>query len=137
VIESGRERGGSLMTEEDGYGEEGYTVMSLDHYTTEEGHGRMWGVLSFFVGGVVGAGIALLLTPQSGSRTRKRLKEASLGAKDKAEAYFTQVRETVSGTVEKGKDLLIESRPLISMAFQAGKEAYEKEKGRRTSEKTY
>jgi len=124
------------MTEEEGYGEEGYTVMGLDHYTIEEGHGRMWGVLSFFLGGVVGAGIALLLTPQSGSRTRKRLKEASIDVRDKAEAYFTQVRERVGDAVGKGKDLLIESRPLISAAFEAGKEAYEREKEKRTFDKT-
>jgi hypothetical protein len=43
----------------------------------------------------------------------------------------------VGDAVGKGKDLLIESRPLISTAFQAGKEAYEKEKEKRTGNKIY
>jgi gas vesicle protein len=124
------------MTGEEGYGEEGYTVMGLDHYTAEEGHLRMWGVLSFFVGGVVGAGIALLLTPQAGSETRKRLKHASCEAKEKAGSYYNQVREKVGEAVARGTDLVSESGPLLSAAFDAGKEAYEREKAKKTSGNT-
>jgi gas vesicle protein len=119
------------MAGENGYGEEGYTVMGMDHYTVEEGHSRLWGVLSFFLGSVVGAGIALLLTPQTGSETRQLLKEASLDAKDKAGVYLNRASEKMAGAATRGKDLFFENRPLLTAAIEAGREAYKKEKGRR------
>jgi gas vesicle protein len=125
------------MAGENGYGEEGYTVMGMDHYTIEEGHSRVWGVLSFFLGGVVGAGIALLLTPQTGSRTRQQIREASLEAKDKARVRYSQVREKMGDVLTRGKDLVSESRPLVAAAIEAGKTAYEKEKKERRNDKTH
>jgi gas vesicle protein len=122
------------MAGENGYGEEGYTVMGRDHYTVEERHSRVWDVLSFFLGGVLGAGIALLLTPQSGSTTRKLLKDASLEAKDKAEVYLGQVRDKMAGAATRGKDIVFENRPLVAAAIEAGRQAYRKEKERRTSD---
>lgn len=122
------------MTDEDGYGEEGYTVMGRDHYTVEERHSRLWDVASFFVGGMVGAGIALLLTPQAGSMTRQLLKEASIDAKNRSEGYLSQVREKMAGVALRGKDLVAESRPLLAAAVEAGREAYRKEKEKRMSE---
>ncbi len=122
------------MTGDAGYGEEGYSVMGRDHYTIEAGPSRAWGVLFFFLGGIVGATIALLATPQSGSKTRQQLKEASLGARDKAETYYGQVRERVGHAVDRGKDLATEKKPILTAAIQAGKEAYEKEKERRMKE---
>ena len=118
------------MTDEEGYGEEGYTVMGIDHYTAEEGPSRAWHVLSFFLGGVVGAGIALLLTPQSGARTRQQIKDASHDAKVKAEEYYKQVRDKVEEAVSRGTGLVSESRPLLTAAIEAGKEAYQREKDR-------
>jgi gas vesicle protein len=122
------------MTSEEGYGEEGYTVMGMDHYTAEERHIRSWQVMSFFIGGVVGAGIALLLTPQAGSRTRQQLKDASRDAKEKAEVYYKQVRDKVEEAVSRGTELVSESKPLLTAAIEAGKEAYEREKERRTND---
>lgn len=117
---------------EEGYGEEGYTVMGMDHYTVEERHGRMWQVVSFFLGGLVGAGIALLLTPQPGSKTRQQLKDASRDAKEKAEFYYGQARGKITEAVSRGTDIISESGPLLTAAIEAGKEAYEREKARRS-----
>jgi len=118
------------MTGEEGYGEEGYTVMGMDHYTAEEGRSRAWHVLSFFLGGVVGAGVALMLTPQSGARTRQQIRDASRDAKVKAEQCYKQMRDKVEEAVTRGTDLVSESRPLLTAAIEAGKEAYEREKDR-------
>lgn len=125
------------MTDEDVYGEEGYTVMGRDHYTAEEGHSRLWDVLSFIVGGVVGGGIALLLTPQSGSMTRQLLKEASLDARDRAEVCFSQIRGKIADVATRGRDLVFENRPLLGTAIEAGREAYRKEKEKRMGGTTH
>ena len=84
--------------------------------------------LSFLLGGIVGAGLALLLAPESGSETRKRIKEFAVDVKDKAKDYTEEVRGKITSTVEKGKELYEEKKSIIATAFEAGKEAYEQEK---------
>lgn len=84
-------------------------------------------LLSFLLGGMVGAGLALLLAPQSGAETRRKIRELTEEVKEKASDYVGQAKERVVSTVEKGKDILEEKKSAISAAFEAGKEAYEKE----------
>ncbi len=85
-------------------------------------------ILSFIIGGFVGAGIALLLAPQSGKEIRQKIKELTEDAKEKAAEYTEQVKTQVTSTVEKGKGLFEEKKSLVSAAIEAGKEAYGKEK---------
>lgn len=84
-------------------------------------------LLSFLLGGVVGAGLALLLAPQSGAETRKKLRELTEDVKEKASEYVGQAREKVVSSLEKGKHVIEEKKSAISAAIEAGKEAYEKE----------
>ena len=85
-------------------------------------------ILSFFAGGLVGAGVALLVAPKSGKETREQLKEMADEFKGKAEGYIEEMKEQVSTVVEKGKDILEEQKSLLVSAVEAGKEAFEKEK---------
>ncbi len=117
-------------------GEEGYTVIGREHYTVEQGYGSLSRFLAFLLGGALGAGIALLLAPQSGSKTRRQIKEAAREATDKAGFYIDQVREKMDSAVDKGKDLILEKKPLLTAAIEAGKEAYEKEKEKRIKEQS-
>lgn len=98
----------------------------------EEGYSSGSMFLSFLLGGVVGAGLALLLAPQSGSETRKKILELAEDVKDKATGYVDQAKETVTSYVDKGKGLYEEKRSLVTSAIDAGKEAYEKEKERQS-----
>lgn len=84
-------------------------------------------VLSFLLGGMVGAGLALLLAPQSGQETRKKIKELAEDVKEKAYEYTGTAKERVKSTVEKGKEFFEEKKAAIASAIEAGKEAYEKE----------
>ncbi len=84
-------------------------------------------LLSFLLGGMVGAGLALLLAPQSGAETRKRIREFTDDVKEKASDYAGEAKEKLTATVEKGKHAVEEKKSAISAAFEAGKEAYEKE----------
>ncbi len=85
-------------------------------------------ILAFFIGGLVGAGVALLLAPQPGVEARKKIKELAEEAKEKATEYAEQVKSKVTSTVGKGKEILEEKKSLITTAVEAGKEAYTKEK---------
>ena len=85
-------------------------------------------ILAFFIGGLVGAGVALLLAPQSGKETRQKIKGLTDEAKEKATKYAEEVKSKVTSTVGKGKELVEEKKSLITTAVEAGKEAYAKEK---------
>lgn len=90
------------------------------------GSGSM--LLSFLLGGVVGAGLALLLAPQSGEETRRQIREFADDVKDKSNAYLNEAKGTVSSYVDKGKGFYEEKKSLVTSAIEAGKEAFEKEK---------
>ncbi|MFO7665044.1 MAG: YtxH domain-containing protein [Desulfobacterales bacterium] len=73
-------------------------------------------VASFLLGGIVGAGIAILLAPQSGRETREKIKE-----------YAEHVKEKAVESADKVKSLVEEKKSVLSAAVEAGKEAYKKE----------
>ena len=47
---------------------------------------------SFFVGGLIGAGVALLIAPKTGEETRRMIKELAEEVKEKAEDYIDQAK---------------------------------------------
>jgi gas vesicle protein len=81
-------------------------------------------LVPFVVGGLVGAGVALLLAPKSGKELRKDIKDIALDTRDK-----------IATTVEKGKELYVEGTVAVKNAFEAGKMAYieEMEKHRKAA----
>jgi len=85
-------------------------------------------ILGFFIGGLVGAGVALLLAPLPGRETRQKIQELAEDAKGKAAEYAEKVKGQVTSTVGKGKEILEEKKSLVTAAVEAGKEAYQKEK---------
>ncbi len=80
-------------------------------------------VLSFIAGGVVGAGLGLLLAPASGVETRRRLKE---GAKEGMDIAKTRFDEGVG----KVKELAVEKTEDVKAAYASGKEAFLKGRDR-------
>jgi len=76
-------------------------------------------IVPFLVGGLVGAGIALLLAPKSGREIRADIKDLAVKTKD-----------TVASTIDKGRELYKESTAAFSGAIEAGKAAYVEEKER-------
>lgn len=85
-------------------------------------------LLSFLLGGVVGAGLALLFAPQSGRETRQKIREMADDVKEKTADYVHQTKEKASSLVEEGKGYYEEKKSMLKSAVEAGKEAYEKEK---------
>jgi gas vesicle protein len=70
-------------------------------------------LIPILAGSAVGAGLALLLAPKSGSETRKDLK---------------RLGNRLSQAVDIGKDLYGEGKVFVNKAVEAGKKAYEEEK---------
>jgi gas vesicle protein len=68
-------------------------------------------ILAFLIGGLVGAGVALLLAPRSGEETRQKIKELAEEAKEKATKYTEEVKSKVTSAVGKGKELVEEKNP--------------------------
>lgn len=85
-------------------------------------------LLSFFIGGIIGAGVALLTAPKTGEETRRMIRDFADEAKDKAEEYIGQVKDKAGTFVDKGKGFIDREKNIISKAVEAGKDAYEKEK---------
>ena len=70
-------------------------------------------LIPFLAGGLVGAGVALLLAPKSGRELRKDLTDIAASTGDK-----------ITATVEKGKELYVDSTAAVKNAVEAGKVAY-------------
>ena len=111
----------------------------------ERGYGAGSTLLAFFLGGLVGAGVALLLAPKTGTETRQIIKEYAEEAKEKAEGYLDmvkgsattvadKVKDSASSVLEKGKEFVEGQKTVLTSAVEAGKEAYEKEKEKLTTE---
>lgn len=87
-------------------------------------------VLSFFVGSLVGAGLAILLAPASGQETREKIKEWTDTTKDRVSGLRGELKEKATHLVEKGKEYAEQKKQILSSAIEAGREAMEKEKKR-------
>ena len=94
----------------------------------DSGFGAGAVLLSFFVGGIIGAGVALLTAPKTGQETRKMIRDFADDARDKAGEYIGEVKDRASDYVDKGKEFLDNQKNIISRAVEAGKEAYDREK---------
>ena len=69
--------------------------------------------MAFFLGGVVGAAIGVLLAPCSGEETRRRLGD-----------WFDESRKKASEFVEKEREILRAKKEQTVAAWEAGKKAY-------------
>jgi gas vesicle protein len=85
-------------------------------------------ILSFLVGGLIGAGVGMLLAPRSGKETREQIRDMTEEMKETTADYYERVRKTVVSVLENGQELLDDKKGLITSAVQAGVEAYEKKR---------
>ncbi len=85
-------------------------------------------ILSFFIGGLIGAGVALLVAPKTGEEARKMIKDLAEETKEKVDSYIHDAKEKATTYVEKGKGFIEKEKNAVSRAVEAGKETYEKEK---------
>jgi gas vesicle protein len=101
----------------------------------ERGAGASGILLSFLLGGLTGAALALLYAPRSGRETRELLGEklregAERGRdlKDRALERGREVLDDAADYVEKQRENLDRRRERLAAAVEAGRAAYRDEK---------
>lgn len=81
-------------------------------------------LLAFLIGGVVGASLAILLAPESGEETRRRIVDGVEGAGDWAKDRYSDTRDRVADGADKVRQIIDDRRDDLSAALEAGKDAY-------------
>ncbi len=85
-------------------------------------------LLVFLLGGIIGAGLAILYAPDSGYETRRKLREGYDDAEDWAKDKIGGAKERLEDGSDKVKDLLSDKKEDLRAAIDAGKDAYLKGK---------
>ena len=87
--------------------------------------------LAFFLAGMgIGAILALLFAPKSGQETREFIAQKAEEGKDYMTARGRELRKQAEEAVEKAKDVVSKQKEQLSAALEAGKQAYQEEKGK-------
>ncbi len=84
--------------------------------------------LSFILGGALGACAALLLAPEPGRKTRERLRGIADEARERALDTAEEVRDRVEEVIDQGRNLLEEKKTVLTAAYQAGRDAFQRER---------
>lgn len=74
----------------------------------------------FFVGALVGAGIALLFAPQAGAQLRGFLRDSAARAKDELDEVVDRGTEALDSAVEHGQDFVEKGKGSLR---EAGRQA--------------
>jgi gas vesicle protein len=87
-------------------------------------------LVSFVAGAAIGAGLALLYAPKSGTEMRETIADFAEDAVDKIKEYTKEAQEKIKTAIDEGKETIIEKKSVLASAIEAGREAMSKEKGR-------
>ena len=77
----------------------------------------------FFLGGMLGAAAALLMTPKTGRETRELLAERGNEVAKRAQAMATDAQGRAGEWFDKSRELFEEQTQRLMTAFEAGKDA--------------
>jgi len=73
-------------------------------------------VVPILVSGVIGAAVALLFAPKSGSEVMGDLKDIASSALEKGKGWYEQSAQAVKEAVEKGKEAAAETKEKLRPA---------------------
>jgi gas vesicle protein len=74
----------------------------MDHEFEREQENHVFSFVSgLLLGAVIGAGLALLAAPDTGSKTRKRLRRAAVGLRKSAEYRLDDLANEMKGKVDE------------------------------------
>jgi gas vesicle protein len=81
------------------------------------------GTAAFLAGALIGAGVALLLAPQSGAETRGMLRDYAGRAKDELKQRGKEAKSTLDNAMERGKEAFESAKDRGKDFYGSGKEA--------------
>ena len=81
------------------------------------------GTAAFLAGALIGAGVALLLAPQSGAETRGMLRDYAGRAKDELKQRGKEAKSTLDSAMERGKEAFDSAKERGKDFYGSGKEA--------------
>jgi len=61
------------------------------------------GTIAFFAGVIIGVSAGVLLAPQSGDRTRRKIQDMAADVQEDAETFMKDTKEKVSDWVDRSK----------------------------------
>jgi gas vesicle protein len=87
--------------------------------------------LAFFLAGMgIGAILALLFAPKSGEETRDYIAQKAGEGREYMASKGRELRKQAEDAVDKAKDVVSKQKEQLSAALEAGKQAYQEEKGK-------
>jgi gas vesicle protein len=81
------------------------------------------GTVAFLAGALIGAGIGLLLAPQSGAETRNMLRDYAGRTRDELLERGKDAKATFDSALERGKEAFETARERGKEAYETGREA--------------
>ncbi len=84
----------------------------------------------FFMGALLGAAAALLLTPKTGQEARELLRERGGDFAKRAQEYAKEAQTQAGELFDKGREFFEEQSERLRSAVEAGKEAMRDEIGK-------
>ena len=84
--------------------------------------------LAFVTGGLAGAAMALLLTPQSGRESRKQVRRYGQRAEEQAHELADTATQALDQAVNKGREFVQEKKMVLTEAVEAGRTAMSRER---------
>ena len=84
--------------------------------------------LAFVVGGLIGAGIALLYAPAAGVETRKKVRETTDKIRGRMKEGYEAAIEKAEEEAGVAREFIGEKVSEVKAAYSAGRDAYIKEK---------
>jgi gas vesicle protein len=101
----------------------------------DRGSGASGVILSFLMGGLTGAALAILFAPRSGKETRdilgEKLREGAdrtRELRDRAGAKGREIVDDAAEYVDKQRETLERKKDRLAAALDAGRQAYREEK---------
>jgi gas vesicle protein len=88
----------------------------------KEGNNFSVGASAFLAGILIGAGVALLLAPQSGVATRNMLRDYAGRATDELKERGKEAKATLDSAMERGKEAFESVKERGKEAYQSGRE---------------
>ena len=88
---------------------------------SDNGDGAISFFAGFLFGGIIGAGVALLLAPQAGEETREQIRSQGIELKGRAGEAASLAQERAAELEARGKVVLAERKTQVEAALEEGK----------------